>query len=295
MVPMEGLKNELVRINTNDGLELQGLLFEPSMSRKKVLIHLHGWTGNFYENAFIEHVAKEAASKGFAFLTFNTRGAGHVQEFLRRKNGKTEYVKIGGSLEKFEECALDIKAAIGFLGKRGCKEFILQGHSTGCQKAAYYRWKTKDAKVKGLALLEPSDDPAITEKILGARYAEALEIARELIREGKENAPMPEWVPFGAMLSAQRFISMSDPETEEGRLFHYSGEMKEARELDCPVLAIFGSNSDYTEKPGEKLEILKAKMKRCDTKLIEGGNHWFAGREEELGKTVAEWAEKKSE
>ncbi len=287
------MESGLVRIRTNDGLELQGLLFEPGKKSRKALLHLHGWTGNFYENVFIEHIAKEAASKGIAFLTFNTRGAGHVQEFLRRKNGKTEYVKIGGSLEKFEECVLDIKAAIDLLEKKGYKGFILQGHSTGCQKAVFYKWKSKDPRAKALVLLEPSDDPAITEKMLGARYVEALEIARKMIAEGKPDSPMPEWVPFGVMLSAQRFISMSDPETIEGRLFHYSGEMKEVQELNCPALALFGSNSDYTEKPAEKLEILKKKIKKCDTRLIRGGNHWFGGHEEELGRMVAEWAEKK--
>ena len=290
---MESLKNELVRIKTKDGLELQGLLFEPRKAGKKALVHLHGWTGNFYENEFIEHMAKELASKGMALLTFNTRGAGHVQEFLRKKKGKTEYVKIGGSLEKFEECVFDIEAAIKLLGKKGYKEFILQGHSTGCQKAAFYKWKTKDAWVKGIVLLEPSDDPEITERMLGARYSEALEIARRMIAEGKADSPMPEWVPFGVMLSAQKFISMADPAKVEGRLFHYSGEMKEMQELDCPVLAVFGSRSDYTENPAEKLEILKKKMKRCDTKLIKNSNHWFFGHEQELGKTVAEWAEKK--
>jgi pimeloyl-ACP methyl ester carboxylesterase len=290
---MEGLKNELVRIKTRDGLELQGLLFEPEKAAKKAFIHLHGWTGNFYENEFVEHMAKEAASKGIAFLTFNTRGAGHVQEFLRKKNGKTGYVKIGGSLERFEDCVLDIGAAIGFLEKIGYKEFIMQGHSTGCQKAVYYKWKTKDARVKGIILLEPSDDPAITAKMLGARYREAMQIARKRIAEGKENAPMPEWVPFGVMLSAQKFLSIADPEAIEGRLFHYSGEMKEAQELDCPVLAIFGSRSDYTKNPEKALEILKAKIKKCDTRLIRNSNHWFFGHEQELGKAVAEWAEKK--
>lgn len=91
------------------------------------------------------------------------------------------------------------------------------------------------------------------------------------------------------MLSAQKFLSMSDPESMEGRLYCYSGELKEIGELDCPALAIFGSNTEYQEKPGEKLEILKRKMKRCDTKMFEGANHGFVNKETELVRLVSNW------
>ncbi len=285
------LRGELARIETKDFLELQGLLFEPGKKSSKAIIHVHGWTGNFYENKFLEFIAKEAVLKGFAFLTFNTRGAGHVQEFIRQKGSKPECVKIGGSLEKFEDCLTDIEAAINFLEKRGFDRFVLQGHSTGCQKAAFYMLKTKDRRAKGLILLEPTDDPSVSRRFLGNRYQEAMEIARKMVKEGKENAPMPEWLPFGVMLSAQKFLSMSDPNSAEGELFNYSGELKKAGQIDCPVLAIFGENTEYQEKPGEKLELLKEKMQNCETKLFENTNHWFYGREAQLAKTICQWAE----
>lgn len=282
---------ELVRIKTEDSLELQGILFEPEKS-DKALIHIHGWTGNFYENVFIDYVAKEAVSNGFAFLSFNTRGAGHIQEFLRKQGSKTEYVKIGGSLEKFEESVLDLKAATEFLNRRGYKIFVLEGHSTGCQKAVFYKYKTKDEKVKGLVLLEPTDDPSVAKRFLGERYGEAMEIARKMAREGSENDPVPDWVPFGIKLSARKFLSMSDPDSTEGRLFNYSGKMEEIRGIDCPVLAIFGSGTEYQEGPGEKLEILKKTIKNCETSLIRS-NHWFSGHETELAETISVWLIKK--
>lgn len=65
------IKGELIRITIDDGLELQGMLFEPKKKSDQAVIRIHGWTGNFYENIFIDAIAKEITSKGFAFLTFN--------------------------------------------------------------------------------------------------------------------------------------------------------------------------------------------------------------------------------
>src|SRR4030042_6917217 len=159
MVNNNHLESKFIRITTADGLELHGLLFEPNEKTTNALIHIHGWVGNFYENKFIDYIAKEAVSKGYAFLTFNNRGTGIITDLIKRKKSKVEYVKIGGSLEKFEDCIIDIKAVIDFVSKKGYKKIILQGHSLGCQKITFYQYKTKDKRIKGLILLAPVDDP----------------------------------------------------------------------------------------------------------------------------------------
>lgn len=242
---MNKLKGEITRIKTSDGLKLQGILFEPMEGAKDIIIHIHGWTGNFYENVFIEHIANACIESNCAFLSFNTRGAGFVQEFLKKKENSVEYVKIGGSLEKFEECIIDIEAAISFVKDRGYEDIILEGHSTGCQKSIYYKYKTEDDCVKGLILLEPADDPAFVKGFLGERYDEAMNLANELIDGGKQFDVMPAWISFGVNLSAQKFVSISDAESNEGRLLHLAGELNELKSLDCPVLVVSAQNSEY--------------------------------------------------
>jgi len=286
---MKNLKCELVRIHTSDRLELQGLLFEPREKASIAVVHVHGWTGNFYENKFLDFMAEGYTSAGLAFLSFNTRGAGHVQEFIREKNSKSDCVKIGGSLEKFEDCLFDLKAAIEFLKERGFEFVVLQGHSTGCQKVAFYQNKTKDKKVKGLVLIEPTDDPSISKRFLGSRFEEAMDIARENVKRGSENQPMPDWMPFGVQLSSQKFLSMSNSKSEEGKIFDYSGELSEIKQIDCPVLAVFGDKTEYQEKPGEKLELLKTTMKDCKTNLFNNTNHWFVNKEKELTEAIVQW------
>ncbi len=282
-------KAELVRIATKDGLELQGLLFEPKKKTSQALIHVHGWVGNFYENKFIDCIADEAVSNGLGFLTFNNRGAGIVNDFIKKKKSKIEYVRIGGSLEEFSDCILDIGGAIEFLIKRGYKKIILQGHSIGCQKIIFYQHKVKDRRVKGLVLLAPIDDFAFCNFLLKGRYHRALDIAKKMIKDGKGNSQVPDWMAFYPLLSAKMFLNVADPKSLSARIFNYHGELKEISTIDCPTLAVFGSKDKHEQNAEEKLNILKKKIKNCDIKLMKNCEHKFVGFEKQLSKSIINW------
>ncbi len=272
------MKGELIRIKTEDNLELQGLLVEAG--KETILVHVHAWMGNFYENEFLDFISDEIAKKGISFSSFNNRGAGIITDFIK----DDKYERFGGSIEKFEDCILDIKAVIEFLEKRGYKNIILQGHSTGCQKVIYYKYKTKDRRVKSLIILGPVDDVSCSKDLLGKRYDEALKIAKDLV--GKEKV-VPEWMQYYPLLTPERFLQISAPNSTAGGILDVSGKLEEIKNVNCPVLAIFGEKDDYQKNPKEMLDILKEKAK-CDIKLLKG-NHWFKGNEEELAKEITEW------
>lgn len=286
---MQDLKGTIVRITTKDRLELHGLLFEPSKRTTNALVHVHGWVGNFYENKFIDYITREAISRGFAFLTFNNRGAGIINDFIKREKTKIEYIRIGGSLEEFEDCVLDIKAAVNFLSEKGYKKIILQGHSLGCQKITFYKYKTRDQRIKSLILLAPVDDIPFTKRRLKNNYAKALDVAKEMVKKSKSNNPVPKWVAFYPLLNAKMFLSVADPKSASGKIFDYSGELEEIKNMNCPILAIFGSNDEYQSNPDGKLKILKENVEDCDIKLVQGAGHGFVGFEGELSKLIGNW------
>ena len=286
------MKISFQRIIAKDGLELHSLLFEPERKTTNALIHIHGWVGNFYENQFIDHIAKKAVSEGFAFLTFNNRGAGIINDFIKRKGRKISYIRIGGSLEEFKDCVVDIKAVIDFLSKRGYKRIILQGHSLGCQKITFYQYKTKDKRVKSLVLLAPVDDTGFVKRDLGKKYKKALDITKDMVKKGKGNDPVPGWMAFYPLLNASMFLNVADTKSASGRLFDYSGNLKEIKSINCPKLVVFGSKDEYQDDPSEKLKILKREVKNCDTKLIKNSGHGFVGFEERLSKIISSWLKK---
>lgn len=286
---MKQLKGELVRITTKDALELQGLLFEPERKTTSALIHVHGWIGNFYENKFIDFIANETVSKGFTFLTFNNRGNGIITDLIKREKSKVNYVRVGGSLERFEDCVLDIQAAIDFLSERGYEKIILQGHSLGCQKITFYQNKTRDKRIKGLILLAPVDDVGFTKELLKDKYQKSLNVARKMVEDGRSDEAVSKEMAFYPLLSARMFLNVASPTSSSGRIFNYSGALKEIKSIACPKLAIFDTEDKYQSNPNGKLKILKDNLKNCRIQLIENAGHGFVGFEEQLSNSIGKW------
>ena len=289
------LKCELVRIQTKDKLELQGLLYEPKIKTNKIVIHNHAWIGNFYENLFIDYIAKEMISNGYAFLTYNNRGAGILGEFIKidSKNGikKRTHIQSGGSVEKFEDCILDISAGIEFSKLKGYNSIVLEGHSLGCQKIAYYQAKTNDKNVCGLIFLAPVDDIAYVKGLLGNKYDEMLNIANKLKKEGNGNDLIPAEMAFYPMMTVNRYLDLIDHETEHGKILNYSGNLIGIKNINCPAIAIFGTRDDYETNPEKTLSFLEKEL-GWKTKLIENADHWFFGQEDKLSKIISSWLKK---
>lgn len=112
------MKQELVRINSMDEIEQPGILYIPDKTTDKIVIHVHGLNGNFYENRFLDTLAKSYTDKGYAFLTFNNRGKDFIAELLKGDG----FTVIGGSLERFKDCILDIEGVVSWVNKKVIKK-----------------------------------------------------------------------------------------------------------------------------------------------------------------------------
>jgi alpha-beta hydrolase superfamily lysophospholipase len=133
------MKTTLYKVLTEDSLELPGLLYEPETPTQKVLVHVHGMAGNFYENKFLDVIAETLTSNGIAFYVFNNRGTEFIKDMYKVGKEKREVIRLGDTYEKFEDCLIDIKAAIDFVESKGFNNIHLSGHSLGGPKVAYTR------------------------------------------------------------------------------------------------------------------------------------------------------------
>lgn len=145
-------QNKLIQISTSDGLYLHGF-YAPTEDKKVVLLHIHGFEGNFYENSFVYALEEDLEKNNIAFLTVNTRGNNKNSDFNTVDGG---YKTIGAWNELLEEAHLDISAWIKFLIDEGYQKIVLQGHSLGTLKVIRYLFEGeyKD-KVSKLILLAP--------------------------------------------------------------------------------------------------------------------------------------------
>lgn len=283
------LDGTLRRFEAADGVQLTGMLAKPRGKTTTAIIALHGMDGFFWDHALLQ--ASEAARKaGIAFFSFNNRGFGAMNFSKRHVRKQREYITVGTSFERFEDCVKDIDGAIAFLRKRGFRRFILCGHSTGCQKVTYYQSRKNNRAVKAMILLAPADDRNSQDKILGRKLAACVKKAKALIAKGEGDTIMPASCQ-PQLFSARRFYAIYNPRSVEGNLFDYTKNLAALSKISCPIFAAFGKDEEFAvispEKMLGKLQATFANKKSAT--LLAEGNHSFRGGEQQLIRELSAW------
>jgi len=269
------MKSQLIRMVTSDNSELQGLLYDAHPGT--VALHLHGIWGNFYENPFIDHFASFYPEHGLSFLTVNTRD------------------HDGGAIySQFSDCLQDIDSILSFAARKGYQEAILQGHSLGALKAAYYllhvRPELHPIKVKGLVLLSPFDNIAFYSSNNSDLRVQQLTKVRAAL-QSDPRALVPEDVWGTWMLSANTYLELVE---DGGKADIFPFRRRTLREtaitkLDIPVFAAVGG-SDFAASPSPASEYAQLReLPNVTPVLIDGAPHNFAGCEPVLLSHLLEW------
>ena len=282
------MKQELIRINSIDEIELPGILYAPKEETNKIVIHVHGLNGNFYENRFLDILAKSYTDKNYTFLTFNNRGRDCIAEIFK----KNEYTVIGGSLERFKDCILDIDGVVNWVKEKGYTEITLEGHSYGCNKILYYYNNKKDDSIKKIILLAPCDIPSECKKFLSEEdYKIAKEEATRLVNANQENGLIDFSVMAKGKIAAGTYYNDFLPGGENDFIRYIdgiNGTSEVLNNIDIPTLVVFGDIDECVlTQPIEIVkEYLKNNIQNCNIHIIKGANHSFTNRYEELGKII---------
>ena len=287
---------ELLRATTEDKLILTGLLQKPSNPTDKVIIHVHGMAGNFYENLFLDAMAETFTRNGWAFLALNTRGHDYVADFPIA--GPTEKnMRVGNFREKFEDCTKDIKAWIDVAEAKGYKQIVLQGHSLGAVKVAYYLAKTQDKRINRLILASPPDMIGLFEND-GDEHKQRLELAKQMVKDGKAQDMMPGKVWGYYHLSPQTYLNFTqrDSDIDVFNTYDKQKPSKTLQAITIPTLAFCGSKDDANIMPAaDAMATIKQKSTnapRFDTQIVDGAPHSYYGHEQEVAELISSWLTK---
>ncbi len=285
------MKGELVRVWTEDGLQLQGLYCEPQRSsRLPAVLHIHGASSNFYRSQFLDRLADKLVDRGYAFVTGNTRGHDIVNTLYARD--PTASRRMGVALEVFEECLLDIAAWLNLLQERGFQEMILLGHSFGAHKVAFYAAETSDERVRGLVFMSPADQGFWLESV-GEELEPMLRSVSDMVASGQgkrlfEGSIAP--YPMSARTIYSLFVSAKSDIFKFGRP---DEPWEVVARLNCPILAMMGTVAEFTRPtPREALATLRAKAvstPRCDTIVVEGAPHNYRGYGTQVTEAIVGW------
>lgn len=280
------MKYPIIRVITDDHLELFGFLAEAEGEKEAILIHIHGTSSSFYSEEYARLFTEEFPPLGVTTLFTNNRGS-HVME---------AWQNTGAGLEIFEDCLLDIDAWIQYALDAGYRRILLQGHSLGTEKIVYYMNKGRFIEnVVAVILLGASDSFGNQTRIAKTFPVDPMEEARRLVAEGKgEQFLTSVWRPHGGGVpqSAASYLNFFSPGSELSKTLPLRGgkDLLYYRKIKVPILAVVGEYDPFTCLPvPQALQLLEKENRQTRAKIIPGADHDFSGKEKELLETVREF------
>lgn len=282
---------ERVYFNTEDEIELVGLLERPTNPTKRVVISVHGMQSNCLKRRE-DILSKEISNAGVAYFAFNNRGA-ELMTYTRKTTG--EKILNGGSVyEDVLDGYYDIKGAINKMLELGYTDIYLQGHSLGCTKIVYTYNKFKNENnvknIKGIMLLSLVDIPDCQKYDLGDKYAEMMKYAENKEKEGKLNDLMP-IESFDHPICVRSYLRYFkyNKDIDFARFWDKDYNFKELNNIQIPLFLRWGNVHDLVlQNLSNLIEILKSKIQneKLDIGYIDGADHGYTGKEETLAKEI---------
>lgn len=287
---------------TEDGIELCGLLHEPEEKNKEIVIAVHGMQSNCLKKRD-DIIAGKLTQEEISYFCFSNRGHDLVSSINKNINGKKSKVLLGTSLENIEDSYFDIKAAIETMLDLGYTKIHLQGHSLGCTKIVYTYNKMKKEndldlleRIKSIILLSMVDIPNALRFFFDKDKEKLIEIMEREIEKGNGNILVS--LP-GAILpmSPNTFLKyMKNNESINFARFsdrHY--EFNELNEINVPLFMRWGNiNELIMQSVDELVKNLNKKIKndKLDINFIDGATHNYSGKEKILANQIFEFIKK---
>ncbi len=238
-----------VEIETPKKIRLNGLWLGPRKP-KQVIVWVHGLGSSMFSKLFI---ADQLVDTSTAVLMFNNRGHDKVAS---GSSGRNKRIRQGAAHEIFTECVDDIQGALNFAKNAGVKNIFLAGHSTGCQKSAYWGAK-KGTGIRGIILLAPMSDYASERTAQGnAALKRAEAVALRYVKAGKKSVLLPEDVwSWSWLADAQRYLSLYSGTSAE-EIFTYwdtKRNPKTLRSVRKPLLVLLAEHDEYADRPAAEI------------------------------------------
>lgn len=273
---------------TSDGLRLPMVHF--GCSKKDVcVIFVHGMCQTIIDNYFATVWGNMLSMEGFGFLYAHNRGYS-IENDILKKDGS--YVRLGCMYEIFEDSLLDIDLAIEMARKLGYKRFVLMGHSYGCNKLIYYFYK-RHPEILGMVLASAPDMVGL-QLLRQENYSELIKEAKENVDNGDGTKLLSSLVEDYMYMSSATYYNWFNEDSNLDNLpvMGNSENWYQFESIDVPILTFSGTleTENYMH-----LDMLKEKAVNSPSfeyKYIDDANHFYIGKEEEIGKLISDWLKK---
>ena len=294
------MNTELLRVQTADGILLEGRLDSPqlvcspspcgsadatSFPAVDAWVLVHGTGSNFYSPGVLANSAECTVQNGQAALRVNTRGhdilCTNVAESLRDSVG-------GAAVESIADCVHDLRAWIDELVCRGFQRIGLVGHSMGGVKVVYSQARDPHPNVAAVVGISPprfchaewqASDKA-------QRFRDHFCHATELVLAGRGDEFIRVEQPLPLWLTAAGYLAKYGP--HDGYDF-----IRLLPRLTVPTLIIVGTESiasspAFASVP-EAVTKLQQTQSNLHLRIVPGANTGYSGHRDVPVRLALDW------
>ena len=277
---------ENLKIETQRGTLLDGVLFGTNGRADTVMIAITGIHGNFYSNPFYYNIGNTLTAADIDFIYAQTNDAFGVIQTMNTHTGKEE--TIGSWNERFVLTDEDIEAYLDYAVKRGYKHILLAGHSLGANKVIYYLSRHHDPRVEHFLLLSPANLDYMTSGVTANE--------RHIIKQLYEQGAGDKMLPFLLMGWVECIVATAYDWVHSGLLnnVHTSpdGDFSQAEQITHTGALLIGTYDRFTD--GDPTGFLRNINSHIHTAaqnrlvFIERTGHTYQQKEQEAADKILE-------
>jgi len=256
---------DLIRVEAEDQVALNGLLWEPQRDSDSVVILVPGGTTGaaLYPAHDYSPLASALIESGYAFLLSNMRASYN-----------NPYAEYGDAVK-------DIAAFVAYAKSKGYARIAVLGISLGGPRTAQYMAERNDAAVKAVGFIASIPSPYLEFQIRSSeaekrRLEETLQHARELVAQGKGQQPVAydDWFPGGVsvMGTAKSLLSFFGAPSDPGT----PSSVKYGPKIRVPALVIHGEKDELALPPNaQKIYDSLTESAQRDLVWVKGASHFL--------------------
>lgn len=285
---------------TEDNVKLDGLLYEPNVITKEVVISIHGMSSNCFKKRD-DIFSEEFSKNNISYFCFNNRGHDFVASLSKYIDGVKTKIIAGTSYEDILDSYYDIKAAIKLMLDNGYEKINLLGHSLGSTKIVYTYNKLKSendysilSKISSVILLSLVDIPQAMKYYLKDSYNDIMDYSLQKEKKNKLDELIPLEL-YGYPMSVKTFLRYYkyNEEIDFARYGDDSYNFEKLNNITAPLFIRFGNQNEMIlQKADDLVNLLNSKINNNNNKsvaYIDGADHSYSGKELILAKEILDF------
>ena len=263
-IPRSQSRLDLILVETEDKVALNGLLWEPQKASDSLVIMVPGGTTGaaLFPAHDYSPLANALTDVGYAFLLCNLRAS------------------YNNPFAEYSDAVEDIAAFVAYAKSKGYARIAVLGISLGGPRMAQYVAERNDPAVKAVGFIASIPSPYLEFQVRSSeadkrRLEDTLRHARELVAQGKGQEPVgyDNWFPsLSIMGTAKSLISFFGAPSDPGT----PSSIKYGPKIKVPALVIHGDKDELALPPNAQkiYDSLTASPQR-DLIWVKGASHYL--------------------